>query len=258
VVALRRTRPFQNSETGVFAKLTPNGISRYVFERGEENLMNHCGTFMILTVLLMVASGIAYGQPAQPSPASKFEVGAQVSVLGIKDANGLTDLFPRTEVGVGGRFTYNLKRYLALEAELNFFPRNFQKFTTNFTGGRMIEGLVGVKAGIRRSKYGVFGKFRPGFESSGGAEVPRFLNGDGPDRQNPFGFERVRAMQFALDVGGVFEVYPSRRTIIRFDAGDTIVRYPGVEFTIFPAGTRVLQTVYAHKPQFSLGFGVRF
>jgi hypothetical protein len=220
--------------------------------------MNHCGTFMVFTVLLTVSSGIACGQPAQPSPLSKFEVGAQVSVLGIKDANGLSDSFPRTEVGGGGRFTYNLKRYLALEAELNLFPRNFRKFTTNFTGGRMIEGLLGVKAGIRRNKFGVFGKFRPGFESSGGAEVPRFLNGDGPDRQNPFGFERVRATQFALDVGGVFEFYPTHRTIIRFDAGDTIVRYPGVEFTIFPAGSRVLQTVHTHKPQFSLGFGVRF
>jgi hypothetical protein len=242
----------------VFANLTPNGRSRYVLAQGEKNLMNHCGTFMVFTVLLTVSSGIACGQPAQPSPLSKFEVGAQVSVLGIKDANGLSNLFPRTEVGGGGRFTYNLKRYLALEAELNLFPRNFRKFTTNFTGGRMIEGLVGVKAGIRRNKFGVFGKFRPGLESSGGAEVPRFLNGDGPDRQNPFGFERVRATQFALDVGGVFEFYPTRRTIIRFDAGDTIVRYPGVEFTIFPAGSRVLQTVHTHRPQFSLGFGVRF
>lgn len=195
---------------------------------------------------------------AQSDTPPKREVGVQISVLGINDAHGLTDIFPRTEVGVGGRFTWNLKRYLALEAELNFFPRDFRKFTTNFTGGRMLEGLFGVKAGIRKNRFGVFGKFRPGFESSGGAEVPRFLNGGGPDPQNPFGFERIRATQFALDVGGVLEYYPSRRTIVRFDAGDTIVRYPGIEFIQFPQGTLVLTTVYSHKPQFSAGFGFRF
>jgi hypothetical protein len=204
------------------------------------------------SITLLASDGLAQ------SDTPKREVGVLFSVLGIKDANGLTDLFPRTEVGVGGRFTQNLKRYLALEAELNFFPRDFRKFTTNFTGGRMMEGLFGVKAGIRKKKFGVFGKFRPGFESSGGAEVPRFLNGDGPDPRNPFGFERIRATQFALDVGGVFEFYPSRRTILRFDAGDTIVRYPGVEFIQFPQGIRIFETVYSHKPQFSVGFGFRF
>jgi hypothetical protein len=75
------------------------------------------------------------GEAMAQSDTPKGEVGVLISVLGIKDANGLTDIFPRTEVGVGGRFTWNLKRYLALEAELNSFPRDFRKFTTNFTGG---------------------------------------------------------------------------------------------------------------------------
>ena len=216
----------------------------------------------LISVIALLSIGpiitLLGGEVLAQSETPKREVGVLFSVLGIKDANGLTDLFPRTEVGVGGRFTFNLKRYLALEAELNVFPRDFRKFTTNFTGGRMMEGLFGVKAGIRKNRFGVFGKFRPGFESSGRAEVPRFLNGNGPDPRNPFGFERIRATQFALDVGGVFEYYPSRRTIVRFDAGDTIVRYPGVEFIHFPEGSVVLKTVYSHKPQFSAGFGFRF
>jgi hypothetical protein len=213
----------------------------------------------VVAVLSMVP-GITFpgGYALAQSDTPKREVGVLFSVLGIKDANGLSDLFPRTEVGVGGRFSYNLKRYLALEAELNFFPRDFRKFTTNFTGGRMVEGLFGVKAGMRKNRFGVFGKFRPGFESSGGAQVPRFPNGNGPDPQNPFGFERIRATQFALDVGGVFEYYPSRRTVLRFDAGDTIVRYPGIEFIQFPQGSLIVTTVYSHKPQFSAGFGFRF
>lgn len=214
--------------------------------------------FLIVGLIFAALNGLARGQSAPQSQKSRIEVGVLFSVLGIKDANGLNDLFPRTEVGVGGRFTYNLNRHLALDAEVNLFPRDFRKFTTNFTGGRVTEGLFGLKAGIRKNRFGVFGKFRPGFESSGHAEIPRFLNGDGPDRQNPFGFERIRATQFALDVGGVFELYPSRRTIIRFDAGDTIVRYPRVQFIHFPEGSVVFETVYSHKPQFSVGFGFRF
>jgi hypothetical protein len=122
----------------------------------------------------------------------------------------------------------------------------------------MTEGLFGLKAGIRKKPFGIFGKFRPGFESSGHAVIPRFLNGDGPDRQNPFGFEQIRATQFALDMGGVVELYPSRRTIIRFDLGDTMVRYPHLQFTSFPAGTTLFETGYSHKVQFSAGVGFRF
>ena len=160
--------------------------------------------------------------------------------------------------GVGGRFTFNVNRKVALEAEINFFPRDFEKFTTNFTGGRLIEGLFGVKSGIRRKKLGFFGKCRPGFESSGHANISNFPNGNGPDPNNRFGIEFIRATQFAVDVGGVVELYPSRRTIVRFDLGDTMVRYPGVQFVHFPDGALIVKTVWSHKPQFGVGFGFRF
>ena len=195
---------------------------------------------------------------AQYEDQKKFEVGAQFSVLGINDPQGLNDIFPRTELGMGGRLSYNLNRHFALEAEVNFFPRDYRKVRSNFTGGRMTEGLFGLKAGLRKNKFGIFGKVRPGFESSGRAEIARFPNGNGPDRQNPFGFEDMRATQFALDVGGVFELYPSRRTIVRFDFGDTIVRYPGIPFTQIPQGTIVVKSLYSNKLQFSAGLGFRF
>ena len=179
--------------------------------------MNQNRVFFVSALMLLIPNGIALAQPAPRSEPSRFEAGVLVSKLGINDAHGLTDLIPRREVGGGGRFTYNLKSYLAVEAELNYFPSDFHRYTTNFTGGPMLEGLAGVKAGLRKKMFGVFGKFRPGFESSGEAAVPRFLNGDGPDRQNPFGFERIRSTQFAMDVGAVFEFYPSPRTILRFD-----------------------------------------
>jgi len=213
--------------------------------------------FLIAVLVLAMVTGTARSQSQTQSQPSRIEVGALVSVLGIEDAHGLNDLFPRREFGFGGRVSYNLNSHFALEGEINFFPRDFRKFTTNFTGGRMTEGLFGLKAGLRRNKFGIFGKVRPGFESSGGATFPRFPNGNGPDPLNPFGFETKRATQFALDVGGVAELYPSRRTIVRFDVGDTIVRYPGILFTN-SNGSLTTETVYSHSLQFSAGFGFRF
>lgn len=220
--------------------------------------MNQKWIFLSAVLIVTGLSGVVRGQSEGPSRQSRFEVGAQISVLGIEDPQSLNDLFPRREVGVGGRLTYNLNSHFALEAEVNFFPRNYRKVRTNFTGGRLTEGLFGLKAGIRRNKFGIFGKIRPGFMSSGRAEIAHFPTGNGPDRQNPFGFEDMRATQFALDLGGVFELYPSRRTILRFDVGDTIVRYPGIPFIHFPEGSINEKALYSHKVQFSAGFALRF
>lgn len=207
---------------------------------------------LILMSLFLTASiTLTHAQSETP----KYEIGAQFSSLGIDDARGAEE---RREAGFGGRFGYNITRYFSLEAEVNYFPRNYRVVITDLTGGRVTQGLFGVKGGVRREKFGVFGKLRPGFQSSGGAARARFPNGGGPDPRDPFGFEFFRATQLTADVGGVVEYYPSRRTIIRFDAGDTITRYPDIEFFLFPAGTLGKETIYSHKLQFSVGFGYRF
>jgi hypothetical protein len=212
---------------------------------------------LIAILFLIAATGVGMAQsPTQER--KRFEVGGSFSILPICDPHGLCDLKPRHEFGGGGRVGYQLKKYLAVEAEINFFPRDYRQVISNFTGGRVTQGLFGARAGLTRQRFGLFGKFRPGFESSGHAEVPHFLNGDGPDRTNPFGFEKIRATQFALDVGGVFEWYPSRRTILRFDLGDTVVRYPGIQFTHLPDGATLFRSVYSHRLQPGVGFGFRF
>jgi len=61
---------------------------------------------------------------------------------------------------------------------------------------------------------------------------------------HPFGFEDERATQFALDLGGILELYPFQRTIVRFNLSATIVRYPGIQVTQVPLGTADLETLY--------------
>jgi len=215
-----------------------------------------------LTPLLFI--GQIFAQQPE-SELEKFEVGAQVSAINISDPLALNIVNPgtaqsRNEVGFGGRFTYNVNRFVALEAEVNFFPRNYTIVTTTKTGGRVTQGLFGVKSGYRFKRVGIFGKFRPGLVSSDRAFVADFPDGNGPDPRDPFGFRRIRAAQYTLDVGGVFEYYPTRRTILRVDAGDTITRYPDIPFFLFrgSGGVPALLDIYTHKPQVSVGVGFRF
>lgn len=168
---------------------------------------------------------------------TKIEVGAQFSALrvNISDEN-------LTDSGFGGRLTYNLKSSLALEGELNFFPKD-----SLFTG-RKVEGLFGIKSGWRREKFGLFGKVRPGFV--------HFGKEFGPPGYAcilvfpaPIGCS-VRRTDLALDLGGVIEIYPSKKFLLRFDGGDTIIRFVG-------RGSDPIK-VTRHSFQLSSGVGFRF
>ncbi|MBO0720528.1 MAG: hypothetical protein J2P41_06890 [Blastocatellia bacterium] len=128
------------------------------------------------------------------------------------------------------RFAYNLTRYLALESELNFFSRDF-------SGAARYQGQFGAKTGLRYERFGIFAKARPGFVKT---------------------YEK----QFSMDLGGVLELYPARRTIIRFDVGDTIVshRVPNLVGGVFGGGvfgvgSRLTGT---HNLQLSAGAAFRF
>lgn len=140
-------------------------------------------------------------------------------------------------IGVGGRFTYNVNDYLAIDSEFSYFP---QDPSSNFGE---TEFLSGIRAGIRSEKAGIFAKVRPGLMRFGGDGFKVY---NGKARNN-----------FALDVGGVLEYYPNKRVILRLDIGDTIIpfgndsiRRAGKAFPITPGTT--------HNVQGSIGIGFRF
>jgi hypothetical protein len=175
---------------------------------------------VLLAVLLLLAGGSINGaaQTAQ-FEAPKYEVGAQFSSL------TLAGFGNRTLPGFGGRFTYNLNNNFALEAEGDFFPRDDR--SPDFrNGGRAVEGLFGLKAGKRWNRFGLFAKGRPGLirftraMSDFTASAAELESGNlGP---NAF---HIRALtHFALDMGGVFELYASRHLMTRIDAGTTMIK----------------------------------
>jgi Outer membrane protein beta-barrel domain len=226
--------------------------------------------FKKLTILflILIFSGAVN---AQDEEVKKFEIGAQFTLL---SRNKPTPLFQSPTIvpddfedsirlGFGGRFTYNLTNNVALEAEGNFFPGN-DNFDTDLSvpAGEIFQAQFGVKAGKRFSKFGIFGKARPGFVTffkasrMTGTTTINFNN-----QQFTHGlFTTGKETDFSMDVGGVVEFYPSRRIVTRIDFGDTIIRYGEYRRESFvvsvPFLTRPPET--KHNFQFSAGVGFRF
>jgi hypothetical protein len=198
---------------------------------------------MAIASLLFISSREIQAQSTNADQ-HRFEVGAQFSVLNtsvVSDATSTAVICVnapcpaiasfsksrKTQPGFGGRFGYNLTNNLALEAELNFFPKaNLFDQPAALNDGNLIEGLFGLKAGKHFEKIGVFGKARPGFlhATKGDLQpIPGILCG--AVFPPPVGcFEAISKSSFAFDFGGVVELYPTKRTIIRIDVGDTIIR----------------------------------
>jgi Outer membrane protein beta-barrel domain len=174
--------------------------------------------FVAATVLLPLAAVLAQAQSRRDTP--KIEVGAQLVVTRLRDLD-------ETNAGAGGRITYNFTDNIAIDGELTYFPQDLGSIAATSS----YQGLFGVKTGWRSEKAGIFGKIRPGFI--------RF------DRVSPL----LTSTQLAFDLGGVFELYPSRRTVVRFDIGNTIINFGSDLAT--PSFT-------SHNLQFGVGFGYRF
>lgn len=196
----------------------------------------------LLTLFLLTSAAARAQDDDTTIEDHRFEVGAFYTALNL-------DGFDSEPIsGVGGRVAYNFNKYLALDAEASFFP---ETKLGNDQLGQKVQGFVGVRAGKRTKYVGLFAKARPGVMSIGEVTSGFSCN------STTFGQTcRPRHSNFALDAGGVLEFYPTRRAIIRIDAGDTIVRLRDATRGIF-AGTQATTDV-THNFQFTIGVGYRF
>lgn len=210
---------------------------------------------LVAAAAIILLSG---GRAAEAqSDARRVEAGVQLTGVRLNSFDPLPELLKGEvpiggggatwEPGFGGRLTYNFGDNFAVEGVVNWLPREHESVVE---GGRKLQGLFGPKVGVRGRRAGLFGKLQPGFMRFGG--FPRVI-GLSRSSTGVSALQTSRAsMFFALDVGGVAETYPSPRTIIRFDVGDTIIRYGGRDpKELNPTFTR-------HNLQFSVGFGFRF
>ena len=193
--------------------------------------------------IVLVATALLLIAPAQNAQAQsetpKVEFGAQYTLLRLRD-------FDTTDSGVGGRLTYNITDSFGIEGEFNFFPEKRINFANPFyLDSRRTQGLFGVKYGMRSEKAGIFGKLRPGFVHFGESRINpaiQFLLPVPPT---------ASSTEFALDVGGVFELYPTRAVALRFDLGDTIIRFGHFGGAGGPSAT-------THNLQLTAGVALRF
>lgn len=200
-------------------------------------------TLIPLLLTLVTFASVAVAQ----SKKDKIEIGVQSTSLTLFHPDFP---FDDTKGGVGGRVTYNFNRSIAAEAEVNFFP---QKQIFLSADGNMVQAQFGVKVGKRFEKFGVFAKVRPGFLSVN--RVGTLIPGPG------FNFKIEREAFFTIDTGGVLELYPSRRTVVRFEAGDTAIRHParfGTAGSILNPSVELIRPAkFNHNFQFTAGVGFR-
>src|SRR6185295_12085498 len=150
---------------------------------GVNMLIRLTYTGLALLLLFGVSAANVHAQDKNPA----FEVGVHYTTLFVTEKSD-------GDSGLGIRFTYNLNDYLAVEAEGNALPQ-----TREGGGNNETQGFFGARAGIRRERYGLFAKARPGFTTF-------YLLGINP---GPNSFEQGHT-RFAMDVGGVFEYYPNK------------------------------------------------
>jgi hypothetical protein len=175
------------------------------------------------------------------------------------DLGGLFALHPRVHIldsnllpGPGGGMwgSWNFSKHYALDTSAFYEPQNDRTYTT-LDGGHEVDAYIGLKAGIRRKRVGFFAKVRPGvnlFSHVIDSETPK---------QDVVLITYSKLPVFALDTGGIVEVYPSKHTILRFDAGDDTIFYP-TRTTLYNGQPVTSPGSTAASILMTFGAGIRF
>jgi Outer membrane protein beta-barrel domain len=191
---------------------------------------------LVSCAVVFVAMSVCVSKTMAQENIPKYEIGVHVSTLSVTERDD-------HDTSLGARFTYNLTKYLAVEAEGNRFLQ-----TREGGGANEDQGLFGIKAGIRKKHYGLFAKVRPGYTRF-------YLLGTSP---GPNSFEQGHT-RFALDVGGVFEYYPHRNVAFRVDAGDTMINFKNGDFFYQRLDEPMfVRSGLSHNLQINVGIAFRF
>ena len=198
-----------------------------------------------------VSAGVGYrlgslrNEGVEAPVAGRWEIGGQVTQMTSTDALAVGVSFERTPA-LGAFASYRLSPAVYADAALNAFVRPAPE-RTPFDGGYLLQGLGGVKLGVRKDRYGIFVKTRAGVNSHSGA----FASFDASSRSVTI--RRTNAV--AIDLGGVFERYIGRSLLVRFDGGDIVSVFRAT--TINEDGVRVPVPApsAAHNLQMTVGVG---
>lgn len=173
-------------------------------------------TFLRLSLVVLAISLSQH--PILAQSYSRVELGAQGTSLYLVDPTSNAE----EKGGFGTRLTYNFSPIVALDIEGDFFPSN--SLPGPQRGGRAFQALAGPKAGWRWERVSLFVKARPGVVNFNNVlKITTGIQSNGVPffAENPGGHRT----HLALDLGGVLEIDTTRRTLIRIDAGEMLIRY---------------------------------
>jgi hypothetical protein len=190
--------------------------------------------------------GLRKRRPEQPE-SGRWEVGPNVSYFTSMTALGDD---PRRSGGVGGFASYRLSEYIDADASIGAYL-SAAEVTTPFDGGRVVQAVAGLKAGLRRDRFGIFVKARTGVNSH--SRVLESLS------HAPFAAPTyARSNAVALDMGAVLETYVRRHLLFRFDAGDVVSFFHSTTITVDGESVGEAAPRYTDSIQMSLGVGWKF
>lgn len=186
-----------------------------------------------------------------PSPKFSFEeikrweIGAHYTYLSLP-VDTETCLSCRVgNSGFGTNFAYRITNRLWVDSDVNYFPGS-----GNFGHkGGMVQGMFGPRYGYTGKSWGLYFKLRPGF-----IYYDKTLTAESAG-------DFTNATRFAFDVGSIFEWYATAHSVLRVDAGTTVVRYlTGRDDPRQPPGN-ILSTEYIVSQsnfQLAAGYTYRF
>jgi hypothetical protein len=208
--------------------------------------------FAVLGAVLAVVCSSLLNASAQDVP--RYEVGAEFMYLRLHPYTITYNRF-----GFGTRFTLNLNKSFAIDSEWSYTPAA-RPVISGFDGGRTTQAFVGLKAGKRMDKVGIFFKLRPGFITNSNVFKSQNLAVSDPSRGGQpleiFG----RRFDPLLDTGAVFEIYPSKHWVLRYDVSDTLIFYRhGLQtFGFLPAPVTVTQEPGYRSANLHLSAGISY
>ena len=147
--------------------------------------------------------------------------------------------------------SYNINKYLAIEAEGNAFEFSLGDYPTD--EWLAAQGLLGIRTGFRNRRFGLFAKVRPGVVNFPKLRVhqrfciPLQHCEDAGKSGN----------RLAVDAGAVIEVYPTKNIIVRLDIGDTMIRFKDDLFFRTSSFVRI-NDGFSHNIQLAGSVGFRF
>jgi hypothetical protein len=151
----------------------------------------------------------------------RFEVGLQTAQIRTNCVGTTDETCEIPSFAVGPSGTWNIKRFLAIDANYLVTPSAGTGSSNDF-GGRISELMAGVRLEARARHYGYFIEAQPGY-----LRWHSVITGVYYPTPQSFAFDFGSVTHFISDVGTGVEYSPSSRIHIRGELTDLIYRFSG-------------------------------